>query len=180
MKRRLAVFFPGTGYTCQKPLLFRSAAQYEARGYEIWKLDYGDVDFAPFKTVAEAIDAVKPRVLEQTEKIDFSRYDDVVFVSKSLGTAVALWLDAARGAHARHLMLTPIQEALPALTGPDRVIAAVLGTRDPHLNASELAALCAERDIPCLLIEGVGHRLAHGDDPEADERILRRVAALCT
>ena len=179
MGTKLAVLFPGTGYTCRHPLLRACAEQYAALSYDVLPLDYGDVDFSLADTVQDAVALVKPAVLAGTEAVDFSRYDDVVFVEKSLGTAVAPWLDALTGNRARRLSLTPIPEALPTLTGPDKVIAAVLGDADPHLTAAVLEAHCRARNIPCHIIRGVGHKLAFPDDEAVNATILRKIATLC-
>ena len=39
--KKLAVIFPGVGYTCTKPLLYYTASMAAERGYEIIRLDYG-------------------------------------------------------------------------------------------------------------------------------------------
>lgn len=42
MKKKLAVIFPGVGYTCAKPLLYYTAQLAGEYGYEVLRLDYGD------------------------------------------------------------------------------------------------------------------------------------------
>ena len=39
--KKLAIIFPGVGYTCTKPLLYYTASMAAERGYEIIRLDYG-------------------------------------------------------------------------------------------------------------------------------------------
>ena len=37
--KKLAIIFPGVGYTCTKPLLYYTASMAAERGYEIIRLD---------------------------------------------------------------------------------------------------------------------------------------------
>lgn len=179
MGSKLAVFFPGTGYTCERPLLRRCANRYAELGYRIIKLNHDGIDFRSMEGVEDALDAARRCVMEQVMDINFSQYDDVVFVAKSLGTAVALWLDEKGSAQARHLSLTPIPQVLPFLTGPDRIIAAVIGSEDRHLSPEALQRHCEERGIPYMVIPGVSHSLEYPDDPAANEKVLNQIAALC-
>lgn len=39
--KKLAVMFPGMGYTCVKPLLYYTACAAAEHGFEVIKLDYG-------------------------------------------------------------------------------------------------------------------------------------------
>ena len=39
--KKLAVLFPGVGYTCTKPLLYYTASAAADHDYEILRLDYG-------------------------------------------------------------------------------------------------------------------------------------------
>ena len=47
--KKLAVIFPGVGYTCTKPLLYYTASMAAERGYEIIRLDYGHHPAVPGK-----------------------------------------------------------------------------------------------------------------------------------
>ena len=52
--KKLAVIFPGVGYTCTKPLLYYTASMAAERGYEIIRLDYGqDIHTFHGRTPAE-------------------------------------------------------------------------------------------------------------------------------
>lgn len=61
-RNKLAVLFPGTGYTCGKPLLRTCAEAYAAKGYEIVPLSYGGLDFRAMETIAEAVEAAAAAV----------------------------------------------------------------------------------------------------------------------
>lgn len=58
--KKLAVIFPGVGYTCTKPLLYYTASMAAERGYEIIRLDYGqDIHTFHGRTPAELEPIIK-------------------------------------------------------------------------------------------------------------------------
>lgn len=89
---KLAVIFPGIGYTADKPLLYYTSRLARKHGYQIQTVSYG--------TLPENIkgDSVKMRqafdlALAQTEEslrdIDWPSYGSILFISKSIGTAIS-------------------------------------------------------------------------------------------
>ena len=89
---KLAVIFPGIGYTADKPLLYYTSRLARKHGYQIQTVSYG--------TLPENIkgDSVKMRqafdlALAQTEEslrdIDWTSYGSILFISKSIGTAIS-------------------------------------------------------------------------------------------
>ena len=89
---KLAVIFPGIGYTADKPLLYYTSRLARKHGYQIQTVSYG--------TLPENIkgDSVKMRqafdlALAQTEEslrdIDWISYGSILFISKSIGTAIS-------------------------------------------------------------------------------------------
>lgn len=183
----LAVLFPGMGYTCRQPLMQKCMAHYAVLGYETLCLDFSGIEFekitdpgAAAPALERAAAAVKPQLTAQLADIDWQAYDDVVFVSKSLGTACAGWLESRlpMGVKPNQLYLTPLPQTLPFVTEASRVMGMVLGTEDHFLQADVLRAFCAQRDIPCMIVEGVGHNLRR-PDPGETAQIDRRIVALC-
>lgn len=90
---KLVVCFPGIGYHCDKPLLYYGRRVAESVGYKEYKnVEYvnriGNVKGDPVKMQAAFED-----LYGQTEKIlkdiDFSGYDSILFLSKSVGTIIA-------------------------------------------------------------------------------------------
>lgn len=180
ISKNLTVLFPGTGYTCDKPLLRVCAEAYAAKGYGIVRLSYGGLDFGAMETIAEAVEAAAKAVRGRVAAFDGSGYADVVFVGKSLGTLVAPRLDAELGVGARHLWLTPTAGALPYLEkGTVRVFAAAVGALDSHVDVPALTALCADRGVRCAVFAGVGHSLERDGDASGNAEILDAVAGLC-
>ena len=88
-KKRLAVFFPGIGYSIDKPLLYygRDVA-YEAGYIEYYNVSYGDVNKDGVRgnrnKMAELAADLLCRTENQLSAIDWSVYEDILFVSKAL------------------------------------------------------------------------------------------------
>ena len=86
-------FFPGIGYHCDKPLLYYARKLAQECGYEkIVLLDYS-YEGGNIRENEEKMQQAFERLYEQAErklkKIDFSAYNDIFFVSKSVGTIIA-------------------------------------------------------------------------------------------
>ena len=110
---KIAVLFPGIGYTCDKPLLYYSAKLAAEKGYEVVRVPYGN--FPPnVKGDAARMYQCFVSAREQSEEIlkgvDWSRFDDIIFFSKSVGTVVALSYAAEHGIDARQVLYTPLAE----------------------------------------------------------------------
>lgn len=168
---RLAVLFPGIGYTCDKPLLYFSARAAREHGYEVLPVPYGGFP-AQVKGDPEKMQACFSLALEQTEKlladVRWADYADILFFSKSIGTAVALDYARTHTIHARHILYTPLAETFRL---PGDAEAAFHGTADPWARTEDIRDACAKRGIPLYLTEGANHSLETGRTAE-DLRIL--------
>lgn len=177
-RQRIVVAFPGTGYTCGEKLFAGCIDVYRERGYECAALDFSSIPFKQIETVEEAIEAAKPVMLEQLNGVCFERYSDVVFISKSLGTALAAWLAGEKRIAARQLFLTPIAQCLECAPDPASVIGMVIGTEDKVIDYRIVESFCAERGIDCLVVDNVGHSLKY-DDEVKTQAINERIEKMC-
>lgn len=81
MGKKLAIIFPGVGYTCAKPLLYYTAQLAAEYDYEVIRLDYG-MDIHNFKgrTMEDLIPVAvtaKERILAQMKEINPIQYKDI-------------------------------------------------------------------------------------------------------
>ena len=179
MAGKLAVAFPGTGFTTKEALFQRCFSVFRNRGYDIVELDFSMIPFKEIETIPEAVEAANRQAVSQLKDIQFEEYDDVVFLSKSLGTVCAGWLEGQWGCRPRQLYLTPIRETLAYIRADSQVIALVMGGKDRLMSAAELEAFCTPRGLTLVTIAGVGHSLKDEDDPERTQGIIEQIAALC-
>ena len=100
--KKTAVIFPGIGYHTDKPLLYYSRKIAAAQGYDVIAIPYGKFPKG-VKGSKEKMEKSFFSALEQAEQIlkdvDFSENDDILFISKSVGTAVASAYAEKRGRH---------------------------------------------------------------------------------
>ena len=160
---KLAALFPGIGYTCQKPLMYYAGKLAAARGYEVVPVQYGNFP-QKVKGDAEKMRASFDTACRQAEEIlkdvEWDACGDVVFIGKSIGTAVACRYAQAHHIPARQVLLTPIRETF-MFAGPEAV--AFHGTADPWAETAAIREACQRLGIPLYLTEGANHSLETGD-----------------
>lgn len=175
--KKMVVIFPGGNYSADCPLLYYAGFKFEVRGYEKVAISYGDL-VKRAKSLDECIEAVKSAVLTQLQSFDLSKYDDIVFVSKSFGTVVAGWIEEKLCIEARHIYLTPIKETLPYIQNKKNIIAVVAGTKDEQLDADILKEHCIKENIYLKQIDGAGHRLEVCGDVGKNIEILKDIVTI--
>lgn len=168
-KRKLLVEFPGSNYSCDKPLLYYAGKVFEKRGYDVVRLNY-NLNLSKDDDIPENIENAKSYVAKQLEGIEFSKYDDIVFISKSIGTVLAGYFEMQLKIVARHIYLTPVREALKYMHRGKCIV--VSGKEDKFLDSRRLRIYCVEQDIALKQFEEVGHSLENTEDMNRTFAIL--------
>lgn len=158
---KLVVCFPGIGYTCDKPLLYYSRKLAAAAGYGHTVLlqytcrkDGLRDDSAALRA---AFDVLYAQAETQLAAVDWGQYDDVLFISKSIGTAIATAYAQRHGIPCRHILYTPL-----ALTFAPQNAIAFLGTADPWSDVPAVVDLIQSSGTPLFLYENANHSLETG------------------
>mgnify|MGYP002246976553 CR=1 FL=1 len=90
---KLVVCFPGIDYHCDKPLLYYSRKLAACAGYDHTLLlqytYHKDGLRGSPAALREAFDTLYAQAEAQLSAVDWPQYDDVLFLSKSIGTAVS-------------------------------------------------------------------------------------------
>ena len=176
--KKLAVFFPGIGYTVDRPLMYYSRRIAAALGYEIRLLPYRGFPRKVKGDRSKMADSFRI-ALEQSEEmlsdVAWTEYDDILFIGKSVGTVVAAKMaeESPAGERIRLILYTPLDDTFSFSFGK---AVAFTGSGDPWVGKqnSRIAQLCAERGIPCTVIPGGDHSL-ETDDLPADVRELGKI-----
>ena len=175
---RLAVIFPGIGYTADKPLLYYSRRIAAGHGFDIKVMAYtgfppkirGDSD-----RMKKSFEIALEQSLEMLRDTDLAEYDDILFIGKSIGTIAAAKIASESPAidRIRLVLYTPLEETF--LFGFGKAIA-FTGSDDPWVGRekSRILSICESRDIPCTLIPNANHSL-ETEDPFTDMYELSRV-----
>lgn len=160
---KLAVFFPGIGYHTDKPLLYYSQKLAKQYGYEILPLSYSgfpaDVKSSPEK-MEQAFFSALSQTEEQLRAVDFSSYSRLLFVSKSVGTAVAAAYSRKYKLSPGNVFYTPVAASFGYM-GTEGVV--FTGTKDPWVETSVVEQGCSERRLPLTVIPEANHSLETGD-----------------
>lgn len=175
---KLAIIFPGIGYHCDKPLLYYSQKIAKQYGYSINEVHYSGFSKNINKneqTMKEAFQLAYTQVLEQLKDINFQDYESILFIEKSIGTAVGYLYAQEKNLNVHHIYLTPVELSSKMITLPGIVFH---GTNDPWANTEIVKHECKEKNLPLTLIEGGNHSLETNDiqiDIQNLEKIMKQI-----
>lgn len=134
---KLCVVFPGRRYSCDRSLLYFPSQYIQNLGYEMKYLHY-DVPKETHQMISLEENFVNAYQESQKELkgIDFSSYEEILFLGKSLGTIVSGKLRSElKREDIRLLALTPLPKTVPYLKDSDLIIAGDKDTYFPDEKA---------------------------------------------
>ena len=162
-KRKLAVLFPGIGYTCDKPLLYYSSKLAVKLDYAVMPVPYGHFPKG-VKGDAGKMQESFLLAMEQAQdilkEVEWGSFQDIVFISKSIGTVVSSCYAKDKGLAVRSILLTPVEETFRYTQSP---AIAFHGTADPWADTGKIVSSCKDAGIPLFLTENANHSLETGD-----------------
>lgn len=159
---KLCVLFPGIGYTTDKPLLYYTK-EIVRKDYVIKAIAYkGDPKAA--KSDQDRLEAfyrdTYKDVCKQLEDVDMRQYEEILFVSKSIGTALSECYVREHHLKVRSVLFTPLAYTFE---GESSEAIAFHGTSDPWVDHKQLVQLAKEHHVPMICLEGADHSLNTGD-----------------
>lgn len=173
---KLCVLFPGIGYHCRKPLLKLSSQLAAEKEYEVLPLAYSDFpegakgnEEKMHKAVIHAINQTE----QQLAQVDFSQYERVIFIGKSIGTAACLAYREKHRIKADCFLLTPLEMTFEYAV---RGCIAFHGKADQWAQTQNIERLCKENNVPLYEYPNANHSLMTGD-AQQDETIAKEVIA---
>ncbi len=160
---KIAVFFPGIGYRFDRPLLYFSRKLAANYGYEILYVEYTGFS-ADAKGSREGLTtAINEAFLYAKEILDakeFAQYDDILFVSKSIGTAVASRYAYEKELKTKNIYYTPLHETFEYPMG-DGII--FHGTCDQFEDTDVIKCLSGKAGLPLHILADGNHSLETGN-----------------
>ena len=174
--KKFAVFFPGIGYTVDKPLMHYSRKLAADAGFEVLLLPYSGF---PHKVkgdrekMEKSCQIALSQAGEMLSGTDLSAYDSVLFAGKSIGTIVAAEIAAHSPVSDRihFLLYTPLEDTFSFPLGD---ALAFTGGSDPWVKEGAIPALCRAKEIPCHIIPLANHSLETGN-VQADIDNLKKI-----
>lgn len=160
---KIAVLFPGIGYTCDKPLLYYAGKLACNYGYEVKPVPYGNFP-AGVKGSQRKMEECFFSAMEQTRDIlrdvNWDNYDDILFISKSIGTIVAAAYMKENAIKGRSISYTPLEDTFRFAAGDGIMFH---GTRDPWAaNSNVIRAECEKIGQPLYITDDGNHSLETG------------------
>lgn len=159
-KMKIAVFFPGIGYHCDKPLLYYSRKLAQEYGYEkIVALSYsydGENIRGNEQKMQEAFDSLYGQAQNSLAAIDFTQYSKILFVSKSIGTVIASAYAEKHDVKCHQVLYTPLEQTY-RFRHADAI--AFIGASDPWSDVLEVKCLSEKQYIPIHVYEKANHSL---------------------
>lgn len=162
--KKIAVLFPGIGYTCDKPLLYYSGKLAEKYGYQIRRVPYGNFQEGikgDRKKMGEAFVSALSQAEEILQDISWKDYEEILFISKSVGTVVSAAFAEEHGLPVRSISFTPVGATFAFAKGDGIMFH---GTADPWAeNTDAIIESCKKIGQPLYLTENANHSLETGD-----------------
>lgn len=181
MNKKIAIIFPGIGYSSERPLLYYARKVLQKNGYEVINIDYSGIEK---DSILESVDGSsvsngvavnrisKDKLLElvskaievvrnQFDRIDYSLYDRIIFVSKSVGAVVSAVYAKRIGINPYNIMITPLDYAFQFV---DEECGCVFcGEDDPLVNFQSIRSICKEKKINFYDFKSANHSLETED-----------------
>ncbi|OWA37701.1 alpha/beta hydrolase [Saccharibacillus sp. O16] len=166
--KKLVVLFPGQNYPCHKPVLHFAGTSAIQSGFDLLALEYG-YQAARTELKRSEVQTVAEESYESVRRVA-GRYEQIVFISKSLGTVIAGEVQEKLGIPIKQIFMTPIQETLPYINKCQGVV--VYGTKDPAFSEELEHQIHTETTI--IRIAHANHAL-ETDDTEESIEILKQL-----
>ncbi len=182
---KIALFFPGIGYTCQMPVLYYATTVLLKKGYDVLWVEYDYMN--------ERFDSCSDK--EKVTWLNFDadaaygaaiskegKYKNVLLVGKSLGTFALLHLNKSKKIN-KTIWFTPLLKTASAvkvelfndLIDVCRGGLFVIGKEDRHYDVTRIGAL-QNAGANFISIKRAGHNLEVEDDPYKSLEILAQLA----
>ena len=166
MGKKLAVFFPGIGYHNDKPLMYYTKKIANKYDYDMVELSYELPEGASAiksneEKTKDAIDLAFSRIDEKLKSIDFDQYDRIIFVGKSIGTAIMARYEMTYELDVDMIIYTPIPYTFSYLAPCEGLL--FHGSNDPFCDTDMCVQLCDEMSLTYAVIPDANHSLETGD-----------------
>ena len=175
---RLAVLFPGQAYPVDAPLLYYAGRAAFENGCDVLGIEYG---YVTNRKSLEAQDfaALVSEVFAGIGGVLAEPYSSIVFIAKSLGTAVASEVATLSPTPVdNHVFLTPVRRTIPFLQDAKRALV-IVGDRDPLFGSEDVAQLAPFSNVRTHVEQGADHSLYVEGDHMKSLQVLKDATGLC-
>ena len=167
MGKNIVISFPG-GRGYEIPVLYFGAKYYEDQGYEKVFIRHLQNEECEFDILLDNADKI-------ISQIDFKKYDEIVFIAKSIGTVVACQIKEKYQIPATLILFTPLNETLPYIHSKNNIKLVAVGDKDRYIDVEILQKVCDKEGVLCHVEQGVGHRMEVLSDLDKNLDIISNV-----
>lgn len=164
--RKIAVVFPGVGYTKDRPLLYYSGKIAKSYGYELVYPDFTGLQWSKeeLKDHSRLVELLKEG-LTRTEAAlsdyDITSEDNILFLSKSIGTVVATAYARKKGIVVKQILFTPLEYISNFIEKGNGLV--FYGDHDPYAKPDDIIRIGRTYQLEMHCIKGANHSLEAGD-----------------
>ena len=167
MGKKIVISFPG-GRGYEIPLLYFSSKHFEDLGYEKLFISYPDSGEITYEMLYERAERI-------IQTVAFEKYENIVFIAKSIGTVVACKIKEMYKIPASLILFTPLNDTLPYINSKNDVFLISAGEDDRYLDSTTLRDLCERERIKYYIVPNVGHRMEVKGDLRRNLEIIYNV-----
>lgn len=149
---KIAILFSGIGYNYDKPLLYYAGKICSHYQYESVRVAYSSLP----KNITKAFPEAYAQAEAYLENIQWNEYDDILFISKSIGTAVAAAYAQNHKIACRNIYYTPLAQTFDFAPQAGIVFH---GTSDPWAETAVIEEKCRQWHLPLHIIDNTNHSL---------------------
>ncbi len=180
--RKLAVFFPGIGYSNDKPLLYYTRKFLLKENWKVININYSGFPeniLGDTKKILLSEDIAFEQAEICLQNDDFSDFENIIFVSKSIGTVAAAKFAFTKNLNVKHIFFTPLEQTFN-FNQKNAIV--FHGTSDVWIKTQKLKEICKEQNLALNLYENANHSLETGDifvDLEILKNVMQKVQKFC-
>lgn len=172
----LVVLFPGVNYSCEKPLLHYARKAAVIEGYDVLCVRYG-YKLSKNDIGKEIIKTVSAEVFQAIKNCHNEKYNNLYFISKSIGGEVAGNIADKMGYHnVKSLYLTPTPSTVQHIIKTDSY--AIVGTKDKIFPEENIQFVKPYKNVKLTLIDNAQHSLEIDNNIEESIKSLSKVACV--
>lgn len=170
--KNLAVIFPGVDYSLEKPLLYYAGKIVRKFGFEVVEVSYGKL---PEGDRQKVLDYALLAANVAVNRISFETYDNIFFISKGDGTAVAGSVLQNMLQKVYHILFTPVNDAVTAFSEDCLVFTS---GNDERIHMADVLKRHGEIAFELHVSKEADHNLELGD-VQKDISMLRKIEEIC-
>ena len=188
--QKVVLLFPGVGYHTDKPLLFYGRKLAQDYGYEtVIHISYGGFK-SGIKGNLEKMREAFESALSQAEEIFrkeckkngldhktiFDGDNEILVISKSIGTAVAAEKKKKHGFTGKNIYFTPVRQSFQFMQPQSGIV--FHGTADPWAQTQDIREGCEKLHLPLYITQEANHSMETGDCLK-DLQIMQEIMEHC-